>query len=151
MNLIGMAPKRGRGRPPKRAAPEAVADAGPAHGDTVPDVAQADKDREIERLRAEIQRLQEATRDRSQASSTSLPVPAAPESRKVARMTTGEGEVSLKEFLSYGTPEFRGELGEDPQEFLEECTWEREQAMKDEYPQLFLRPGKILNSRTNFL
>ena len=34
---------------------------------------------------------------------------------------------------------------------MEECTWEREQAMKDEYPQLFLQPGKILNSRTNFL
>ena len=47
-------------------------------------------------------------------------MPTAPKSRKVARTTTGEGEVSLKEFLSYGTPEFRGELGEDPQEFLEE-------------------------------
>ena len=31
-----------------------------------------------------------------------------------------KGEVSLKDFLSYGTLEFRGELGEDPQEFLEE-------------------------------
>ena len=50
----------------------------------------------------------------------SLPVPAAPESRKVAKMTMGEGEVSLKEFLNYGTPKFRGELGEDTQEFLEE-------------------------------
>ena len=60
------------------------------------------------------------TQDRSQTSSTLLPVPTAPESRKTATMTMGEGEVSLKEFLSYGTPEFRGELGEDPQEFLEE-------------------------------
>ena len=34
---------------------------------------------------------------------------------------------------------------------MEEYTWEREQAMKDEYPQLFLQLGKILNSRTNFL
>ena len=60
-----MASKRGRGRPPKRAAPEAAADIGPAHGDTVPDVPQSDKKREIERLRTEIQRLHEVARDRS--------------------------------------------------------------------------------------
>ena len=60
-----MAPKRGRSRPLERAAPEAATDVGPAHGGIVPDVAQTDKDREIERLRAEIQRLQEAIRDRS--------------------------------------------------------------------------------------
>ena len=47
-------------------------------------------------------------------------MPAAPESRKVTRTTMGEGEVSLKEFLSYGTPEFRKKLGEDPQKFLKE-------------------------------
>ena len=41
-------------------------------------------------------------------------MPIAPESRKVARTMTGKGEVSLKNFLSYGTPDFRGELGEDP-------------------------------------
>ena len=53
-------------------------------------------------------------RDRSQTSLTPLLVPAASESRKVARTMTGEGEVSLKEFFSYGTLKFRGELGEDP-------------------------------------
>ena len=60
-----MAPKRGRSSPLERAAPEAATDVGPAHDDTVSDIAQTDKDREIERLRAEIQRLQEVTRDRS--------------------------------------------------------------------------------------
>ena len=114
-----MAPKRGRGHPSKRAAPETAADIGPAHGDIVPDVTQSDKDKEIERLRIEIQRLHEVTRDRSQTSSMSLPMPAAPESRKVARTMMGEGEVSLKDFLNYCTLEFRGKLGEDPQEFLE--------------------------------
>ena len=47
-------------------------------------------------------------------------MPTASESRKVARTMMGEGEVSLKDFLGYGTPEFREKLGEDPQEFLEE-------------------------------
>ena len=42
---------------PERAAPEAVADTGPALGDTALDVPQSDKDREIKRLRAEVQRL----------------------------------------------------------------------------------------------
>ena len=41
-------------------------------------------------------------------------MPSASESRKVARRMTGEGEVSLKDFLSYGTLKFRGEIGEDP-------------------------------------
>ena len=41
-------------------------------------------------------------------------MPIAPESRKVARIMMGKGEVSLKDFLSYDTPEFRWELGEDP-------------------------------------
>ena len=49
-----MAPKRGRSHPLERATPEAATDVGPAHGGTIPDVAQTDKDREIERLRAEI-------------------------------------------------------------------------------------------------
>ena len=46
-------------------------------------------------------------------------MPSASTSRKVAKRMTGEGEVSLKDFVSYGTPEFRGEIGEDPQEFFE--------------------------------
>ena len=119
MKLIGMAPKRGRSHPSKRAALEAVVYVSPIHGDTVLDVTQSDKNREIERLRIEIQRLHEVTQDRSQTSLTSLPMPAEPESRKIARTMMGEGEVSLKEFLNYGTLEFR-ELGEDLQEFLEE-------------------------------
>ena len=60
-----MAPKRERGRLPKRAVPEAVADVSPVYGGTVPDIIQTDKDRDTERLRTEIQRLQEVTRDRS--------------------------------------------------------------------------------------
>ena len=38
MKSIRMAPKRGRGHPPKRAALEPAIDIGPAHGDTVSDV-----------------------------------------------------------------------------------------------------------------
>ena len=60
-----MAPKRGRDRLPKRAALEAAVDIGPTHGDTVSDIIQSDKDRKIKRLRIKIQRLHEATRDRS--------------------------------------------------------------------------------------
>ena len=44
-----MASKRGRGHPPKRAAPEAVVDIGSAHGEAEQDVTQSEKDREIER------------------------------------------------------------------------------------------------------
>ena len=75
-----MAPKRGPGHPPKRAAPEAIADIGSAHGDIVRDLTQSEKDKEIERLGLENQRLQEeVARGRSQTSSTSFPMPSASE------------------------------------------------------------------------
>ena len=45
--------------------------------------------------------------------------PTAVPRKEVGRMSDRE-EVSLKDFLSYSIPEFRGEVGEDPQEFLEE-------------------------------
>ena len=78
-----MTPKGGRGRPLKRVAPEVVADVSSVYGGIVSDVTQTDKDRKIERLRIEIQRLQEVTQDRSQTSSTSLPMPSAPEERRL--------------------------------------------------------------------
>ena len=70
-----MAPIRGRSYPLKRAAPEVATDVGPAHGGTISDIAQSDKDREIEtlkvenqRLRLENQRLQEeVARDKNQS------------------------------------------------------------------------------------
>ena len=69
-----MAPKEGPRRLPKRAVPEAVADVGSAHG-TVEEDLQLEKDREIERLRLEIQRLHaEGARSRPQSSSTAVPV-----------------------------------------------------------------------------
>ena len=46
-----MALKRRSDHPLKRAAPEAVADIGSAHGEEEQDVTQSKKDREIERLR----------------------------------------------------------------------------------------------------
>ena len=52
-----MASERGPDSPPRRAAPEAVADIGSAHGETEQDAVQLEKDREIERLKLEIQRL----------------------------------------------------------------------------------------------
>ena len=109
-----MAPKRGWGHPPKRAALETATDIDSAHGVTAHDLIQSDKDREIERLRLEIQRLQEVAWGKSQTSSTSFPMPSASELRRVVRKTTDEREVSLKDFLGYGTTKFRGKIGEDP-------------------------------------
>ena len=54
-----MAPKRGSGHLPKRAAQKATSDIGSAHDVIVQDLTRSNKDREIERLRLEIQRLQE--------------------------------------------------------------------------------------------
>ena len=120
-DLIGMEPKRGSGRPPKRVALETVADIGSTHDEAAQDLTQSEKDKEIKRLRFKNQRLQEkVARGKSQTSSTSVPMPSAPKSRRVARRTTDEEEVSLRDFLRYGTPEYRGEIGEDPQEFLKE-------------------------------
>ena len=47
------------GMAPKRAAPEAVAYIGSAYGEAEQDATQSEKDREIERLKLEIQRLRE--------------------------------------------------------------------------------------------
>ena len=97
---------------PERAALEAVVDTGSAHGEAEQDATQSKKDREIERLKLEIQRLrEEVAREKSQTSSTFFPMPlAAVPRREVGRMSDRE-EVSLKDFLSYGTLEFRGEIG----------------------------------------
>ena len=73
-----MARKEGLHHPPNRTAPKAVADVGSMHGEAVEDP-QLRKDREIEWVRLEIQRLRaEGTGSRPQSSLTAFPaVPAA--------------------------------------------------------------------------
>ena len=47
-------------------------------------------------------------------------MPIAPVPKRVMRRRLDEKGISLQDFLRLKTPEFRGESGEDPQEFLEE-------------------------------
>ena len=72
-------------------------------------------------MRLEIRRLRaEGARGRPQSSPADLSAAPIAEQRVAARERTEESQVSLKEFLRYDTPEFRGEDGEDPQGFLRE-------------------------------
>ena len=69
-------------------------------------------------MRLEIQRLRaKGVGSRPQSSLTAVP---AAVQRIAVREEAEESKVSLKEFLRYDTPEFRGEDGEDPQGFLRE-------------------------------
>ena len=107
-----MAPKRGSGHPRKRAAP---ADLGSTHGEAEYEDTQSEKDREIERLRLEVQRLhEEGAIGRSQSSSTTFPTALAAEQRAAIWERIEESKLSLREFLRYDTLEFIGEDGEDP-------------------------------------
>ena len=56
----------------------------------------------------------------SQTSSLAPPPPHATASKKTIRWRLNDEGVSVYEFLKLKTPEFRGEEGDDPQEFLEE-------------------------------
>ena len=76
---------------------------------------------EIERLRSENRRLQKAeARRRSWSTSTAYPTTPIAEPRAAARKRSREHTYSLREFLTYNTPKFTGEDGEDPQGFLRE-------------------------------
>ena len=111
-----MPPKEGPRRPPKRAAPVAAADVGSAYGVEAEREAQIEKDKEIERLRSKIRRLQaEGTESRPQSSSTALPAVLVAEQWTAVEERTRRSKVSLRKFLRYDTPEFKGEEGEDPQ------------------------------------
>ena len=111
-----MPPKEGPRRPLKRAAPAAAADMGSAYGVEEEREAQIEKDKEIERLRLEIRRLRaEGTESRPQSSSTVSPAVPAAEQRAAVGERAKRSKVSLREFLRYDTPKFKGEEGEDPQ------------------------------------
>ena len=93
---------------------------GSVHG-AVEEDPQLEKDREIERLRLEIRRLHaEGVESRPQSSSIAFSAVPAVEQRAPVEERAEESKVSLKEFLRYDTPEFKGEEGEDPQGFLRE-------------------------------
>ena len=69
----------------------------------------------MEKLRSENRRFREAeARRRSQSSSTATPAAPVAETRAAVRERPREHTVSLREFLTYNTPEFMGEDGEDP-------------------------------------
>ena len=75
----------------------------------------------MEKLRSENRRFREAeARRRSQSSSTATPAAPIAETRATVRAEPRENTVSLREFLTYNTPKFTDEDGEDPQGFLRE-------------------------------
>ena len=75
----------------------------------------------MEKLRSENKRFHEVeARRRSQSSSTATPAAPIAEPRVAAKERPREHTVSLWEFLTYNTPEFTGEDGEDSQGFLRE-------------------------------
>ena len=116
-----MPPKEGPRRPPKRAAPVAATDVGFAYGAEKEREGQLEKDRKIERLRIEIRRLHvEGAESRPQSSLIAFSAIPAVEQRAAIGEREEESKVSLKEFLRYDTPKFKGEEGEDPQGFLRE-------------------------------
>ena len=76
---------------------------------------------EMRELRAENQALRkEMAMEVSQTSSPVPPPPPATTSKKIIRRRLNDEGVSVYEFLKLKIPEFRGEEGDDPQEFLEE-------------------------------
>ena len=126
-----MAPKRGRGRPKKRTETEIEAEV-----DSTPSEPQQAESRQSTRLSVEERRELEAlwaenatlraerARSKTQVSvsrspQTSAQTPISAPRKMIARVPDDEG-VSIQDFLKLRTPEFRGEEGEDPQEFLEE-------------------------------
>ena len=72
----------------------------------------------MKRLREKNKKLrEEVARGKSQASSATSLVPVIPVPKRVVRRRLDEEEISLQDFLKLKIPEFRGERGEDPQEF----------------------------------
>ena len=85
-----------KGRPRKRAALEMMVDVGFALRESQHAPAQSDQDLEMERLRHEIQKLrEEVVRGKSQTSSATSPVPAAPLPGRAIRRRLDEEEISL--------------------------------------------------------
>ena len=116
-----MAPKEGPRRPPRRKSPAEMTESEYASERRERRDRRSETEKEIERLRSENRRLQEEeTRRRSRSSSTAGPAALIAEPRVAARERSREHTMSLREFLTYNTPEFTGEDGEDPQRFLRE-------------------------------
>ena len=111
-----MAPKEGPRRPPRRKSPAEASES-----KYVDERRSERRDRqseleiEVEKLRSENRRFREAgARRRSQSSSTAAPAAPIAETRAAVRERPREHTVSLREFLTYNTPEFTDEDGEDP-------------------------------------
>ena len=122
-----MPPKRGWGRPRKRVTPETMDDVAsayiePQRAESQQSIRVNSNERmELEALQSWNQALEEEiARGKAHASVTSPPQPPATVPRRMARGTIPDEGVSIQDFLRLKTPEFRGEEGEDPQEFLEE-------------------------------
>ena len=110
-----MAPKEGPHRPSRRRSPVEARKSGYADERKEWRDAWSEIEIEVERLRSENRRLREAeARRRSRSSSTAGPAAPIAEPRVAARERSREHTVSLREFLTYNTPEFTGEDGEDP-------------------------------------
>ena len=116
-----MAPKEGSYRPPRRKSLAEMTESKYASERRERRDRRSEIEIEMERLRSENIRLREAeARRRSRSSSTAGPVAPVAEPRVATRKRSREHTVSLREFLTYNTPKFKGEDGEDPQEFLRE-------------------------------
>lgn len=139
---IKMPPRRGPARSGKRTTLDEIPDVGSARVESQeeespprvrqrvqeeepnPPVIQNDEVRmlreEMKELRAENRALrEEMTRGRLQVPSL-VPIPPAVMPRRIARRIVDDEGVSVQDFLKMRTPEFTGDEGEDPQEFLEE-------------------------------
>ena len=117
-----MTPKEGPRRPPRRKSPAEASES-----EYAGERRRERRDRrskleiEVEKLRSENRRFCEAeARRRSQSSSTATPAAPVAETRAAVRERPREHTVSLRESLTYNTPKFMGEDGEDPQGFLRE-------------------------------
>ena len=125
-----MAPKRGHGHPRKRNKPEIEVEV-----DSIPNEPQRVESRQSIRLSVDEWREHEVLLAKnaafraeraysksqvsvSKSSQAYTQTPTLAPRKIVTRVPDDEG-VSIQDFLKLKTPDFRGEEGEDPQEFLE--------------------------------
>ena len=112
-----MAPKEGPCRPPRRKSPAEARESEYAGERKEWWDTRSEIEIEVERLRSENRRLREAeARGRSRSSSTAYPAAPIAEPRVTAREKSRECTVSLQKFLTYNTPKFTSEDGEDPRD-----------------------------------
>ena len=110
-----MAPKEGPRRPPRRKSPAKASELEYAGERSERRDRRSELEIEVEKLRSENRKFREAeARRRSQSSSTAAPAAPMAETRAAVRERPREHTVSLREFLTYNTPKFTGEDGEDP-------------------------------------